>query len=270
MQGLKCQRCESHASSAQKQLGDLGRGAFEEVDAAEVVVAIDAVAVEDALPAGLEALGVADSAAAEIGDDLVADHDLLAGAADAEHQVVVVVEALAGEEPALLVGLSGDEGGGVVPVAAGGMLFQSRVLDQGLAVVLDQPDVRVEDVEGLFRIGAADRLQGVGLVPVVGIDDADDFAGGHPDALVHGVVDAPVRLADDGVAVALCREARRVFPGDRDGAVRRAAVDDEILHLAVGLVQDGLDGVPDGLLAIVADRDDADQHWHFRRRLKGS
>ena len=134
------------------------------------------------------------------------------------------------------------------------------MLDEGTAVFTDDADVRVEHVERRLPIGGCDGFQGVRFVPVVGIDDADDLAGGVPDAFVHGVVDTVVLFADDLIAVSFVGEFPLVFAGDLDGAVRRQAVDDDVLHFAIRLVENGFDRVANRLLAIEADGDDANQH----------
>lgn len=126
--------------------------------------------------------------------------------------------------------------------------------------MLQDADVRVEHVEGRLRIGFGDRLQGVRLVPVIGIDDPDDVARRHPDPLVHGVVDAVVLFADDPVAVVFVGERLPVFIDNFNGIVLGGAVDDDVFHVIVCLVQDRFNRVPDRLFTIEANGNNAYQH----------
>ena len=135
------------------------------------------------------------------------------------------------------------------------------MLDEGTAVFTYDADVRVEHVERRLPVSICDGFQGVRLVPVVGIDDADDLAGGVADPLVHGVVDAVVLFADDLIAVSLVGEFPLVFAGDLDSAVRRQTIDDDVLHFAIRLVENGFDRVANRLLAIETDGDDGNQHF---------
>ncbi len=85
---------------------------------------VAAITVFHAVQAGFQAFTIADAADTEVRQDFVQNDDLLAGLSDSQNQIVVIIEALAGEKAAFVICLFRDERGGMVPVAAGGMLFK--------------------------------------------------------------------------------------------------------------------------------------------------
>ena len=106
--------------------------------------------------------------------------------------------------------------------------FQRRVtLERSSAV--DVVEVAVDRFGARVAEGGCNAGEDVGRgVDVVGVEDGHDVAGGRLDALVHGVVQAVVRLRDErGDAVAVARK-------EVERAVCGAAVHDNVLELERG------------------------------------
>ena len=66
---------------------------------------IAAIAVFHAVQAGLQAFAIADAADTEVRQDFVQNNDLFAGVSDSQNQIVVVIEAFAGEKAAFVIRL---------------------------------------------------------------------------------------------------------------------------------------------------------------------
>ena len=94
------------------------------------------------------------------------------------------------------------------------------------------------------------QFQRARQITVAGIDHADHIAGRPGDSLVHRVVQAPVRFADE------LRDPVPEGTDHVDGAVGGGAVDHDIFQLRVILVQHGADRFG-YVLHIVAD------HGHY-------
>ena len=78
----------------------------------------------------------------------------------------------------------------------------------------------------------------------------DPLPGGHAYTLVHGVVDAFVRSADDP------SHGSGVLFDDRHGRVGGAPVDNDVLDIRIFLAYYTLYGPPDRTRAVVANSDD--------------
>ena len=101
-------------------------------------------------------------------------------------------------------------------------------------VVVDQI---AEHEVGAARLERGDRpLDLLRLQPVIGIHQADHLAARCRQALVEGVADATVGLADP------TGQPAGVAPDDLEGAVGRGAVDHDVLDLGVGLREHAVDG----------------------------
>ena len=91
---------------------------------------------------------------------------------------------------------------------------------------------------------------------VSGIEEDDIVAGCHPYALVHGIVESLVSLADDAygassaflsISLSLCH-----------GVVLRQSVDDKVLDVGVSLPPYALKGAPDVLARVISAGDDGE------------
>ena len=78
------------------------------------------------------------------------------------------------------------------------------------------------------------------------------------DSLIHGIIDAVVRLAEDMIANAFCLKLSPVGFRNLYGMVAAGTVDDPIFDFCIGLRQHGFNGVPEGFLAVVGHGDDTD------------
>ena len=96
--------------------------------------------------------------------------------------------------------------------------------------------------EGVVNFAQYVRLR----VKIIGIDHADDIAGGQSNAFVHGVVDTAVGLRDNFGDV-------WEFLDDVQGMVLAIAVYDNVLHIRVVLCCHALQGVAYGFGAVVSD-----------------
>lgn len=101
--------------------------------------------------------------------------------------------------------------------------------------VVDVVDVGIDGIDFLIgEFGGKGGHDRVGGEEVIGVEDADDVAGGHCDAFVHGVVDAAVGFAD--VAQTALVE-RLKLTDDVHCVVCGGAVDYDVLDLCVSLSQ---------------------------------
>src|SRR6266853_2517602 len=101
---------------------------------------------------------------------------------------------------------------------------------------------------GMLFEGASNLGQHAGPVAIVCVEDGDDLAGGHANALIHGMVMAFVRLRDPLHS--------RMAPEDFQRAVGRAAVHDDMPHQRVALPSHTLERGSNRMNAVEAGRDD--------------
>ncbi len=130
---------------------------------------------------------------------------------------------------------------------------------EGLAVAAEELAAamgksHVRGFQGLYR-----QADGLRVIDVIRIQDADDPAVGQCEALVEGVADAVVLLAHQ------IGQAHRLAAQHLESPVGRSAVDDDVLDIREGLRQDRIDRALDRRPAIVHDRDDAHQTRGRRR-----
>ena len=125
-----------------------------------------------------------------------------------------------------------------------------RFFDKG-AIPVVHPDIGVGHVVVCALIQCFHRLQGDRLIPVVGIDDADEIPLALADALIHAVVDPAVGLRGYCIPNPPLCKCPLVGAADLDRCIRRSAVDDVVFQRRQGLVQDRFNGPGDGGLALV-------------------
>src|SRR6266581_148910 len=101
---------------------------------------------------------------------------------------------------------------------------------------------------GMLFEGASHLGQHAGPVAIIRVEDRDHLAGGHANALIHGMVMAFVRLRDPFHS--------RIAPEDFQRAVGRAAVHDDMLRQRVALPRHTLERGSNRMNAVEAGRDD--------------
>jgi hypothetical protein len=119
------------------------------------------------------------------------------------------------------------------------------------AFAVDELQARGDDGGGGMEIeGAQAGLDALGLVEVVGVEDADEIAiGGEGDGAVEGGVSAGVRLREDGYAGIGDRT------GGIEGAIRRTVVNDEDAVRRAGLRKQAPKRIAD-IALVIKKRDD--------------
>src|SRR5262249_33952709 len=116
----------------------------------------------------------------------------------------------------------------------GGGVFQAG----GPVVLIDVGTPAHDDVAAGPGVDLpGDAVQRPGQVGVVGVEEAEDVAGGGGQALVDGVGLAPVPFPDHVQVRVACQDGRRLVGGH--------AVHDEVFDVGVALGQDALDGAGD-------------------------
>lgn len=95
------------------------------------------------------------------------------------------------------------------------------------------------------------------VVVIVRIQEADNLAGSHGDALVHGVIDAIVLLGNPAHAALVFF---RILTDDFHGIISAATVHNDVLHISMHLAQHAFEGVAYGGGAVEAGCDDGDFH----------
>lgn len=95
------------------------------------------------------------------------------------------------------------------------------------------------------------------VVVIVRIQEADNLAGSHGDALVHGVIDAIVLLGNPAHAALVFF---RILADDFHSIISAATVHNDVLHIGMRLAQHAFEGVADGGGAVEAGCDDGDFH----------
>ena len=126
-----------------------------------------------------------------------------------------------------------------------------RIVARHLVEVVgaDKHEVAVDSLNVLIverRRNARNHI--AAMIEVVGIQHSNYVARRHPDAFVHGIVEALVGLAYPTHTPA---ETRLICANDVDRLVARPAVDNDILQVVVVLQQDRLDGVADRRRTVV-------------------
>ena len=127
--------------------------------------------------------------------------------------------------------------------------------------------VAVNGVRPVLREGSGNGFQNaVVLVIVVRVQKADDVSGTHADTLVHGVVNAVVRFGNPfQPPVEALFNVLKHF----QGAVRAAAVHDQVFIAGPGLRQHAFQGVLESGGAVAANGDDGDFHGGGCREKAG-
>ena len=144
------------------------------------------------------------------------------------------------------------------PEGAGGVFLSSPGADN-FPFPVDVVQISVNGV--CFRMiaeGPRDILQDmVVLVVVIGIEESDDIACCHAEALVHGIVNSLVRF---GYPTHAPGKVLFMSTDQFDGSIGAAAVDDDIFVVVIALLQDALHGIRQRIFAVAADCDDGDFH----------
>lgn len=76
-------------------------------------------------------------------------------------------------------------------------IFSSSLFDEAAAVRFVHTDVGIHQVTGSVLKSLHSGLHCLRFVPVIAVDDTDDLSGRMADSLIHGIIDAVVRFAED-------------------------------------------------------------------------
>ena len=110
-------------------------------------------------------------------------------------------------------------------------------LDFTYLFVLIDSNHAIDDLILLVLICPEGLFNGIWLVPVIRVDDSDEFASSKSYAFVHGIVDAVIFLGYDSDFV---WSFFFVFIYDGEGVISGLAVDDDVLEVCVILGQEGI------------------------------
>lgn len=103
-----------------------------------------------------------------------------------------------------------DKGRRMIPVSGGLEFSRPRFFDEAAAVRFVHTDVGIHQVTGSVLKSLHSGLHCIQFVPVIAVDDTDDLSGRMADSLIHGIIDAVVRLAEDVITDPLCLKLRPV------------------------------------------------------------
>ena len=135
-----------------------------------------------------------------------------------------------------------------------------RIAALNLTVDMVEHAVAIHHI-GIEVVSEAALQRGVVVEPVAAVQKQEVVALGVVDALVHGIVDALVRLAHPigKVAGMLLKQFA--------AAVSRATVDDDPLEVITGLRKNAVNGLLEAFAIIVVDGDDGEAHGAFNSNL---
>lgn len=120
----------------------------------------------------------------------------------------------------------------MVPVSGGLEFSRPRFFDKAAAVRFVHTDVSVHQVAAGVLKCLYGGLHCIQFVPVIAVDDTDDLSGRMADSLIHGIIDAVVRLAEDMIANAFCLKLSPVGFRNLYGMVAACTVYDPIFDFA--------------------------------------
>ena len=241
--------------STQHKLCRLNREALHKIKRAVLIVSIASVSVLATLCTFFQRFVVARTAGAEVCQNHVSDHDLLARPSYAQDKVEVIVNALAAEGAQLVVHPLFHECRGVIPMAAGRKSVVFGMLHHDGSVCLNKVNVGIKHIIGIFLTCIHRRFDRDRLVPVIGIDDTDKVTRCHSDTFIHGIVDAVILFAYDAIGIAFFLKFSIILVDDLQGLILGQAVNDDIFDVGIRLIQNRFQGASDRVFAIEANRD---------------
>src|SRR5215472_11329385 len=115
---------------------------------------------------------------------------------------------------------------------------------RGAPIFIDPAIVSIYDIDlRVLHKRARHLVETARQVAIIGIKPSDNVAGGPRKAFVQSMALSPIRLGDPTQrrATRVCRPLLQ----NCDGSVGRSAINDEVLHIALCLKQDAVDGVAD-------------------------
>ena len=127
--------------------------------------------------------------------------------------------------------------------------------------MIDDVGVAIEHTGQGFAVAhrTGNEFQRVGRGEhVAGIQKHDVVALGHADAFVHGIIEAAIGLGDDDQLM-ICLFFLRLFlvgTHKLHRGIARCSVDDQMLHMVIGLRQHAIECAPDHRCSIKRASDD--------------